>query len=111
MNRKQRRDYAKNINTPKKLEKIVFGIVKDREEKIIEDYNNRKTDYLYAIFYIVAYVLGNEGFGKTRLPKIMNRILMNIDCFRTGELAPEDFDEIKKEVESKGVKYPYGKIR
>ena len=105
MNRAKRRELAKQINTPQKLERIVDELVKERTADIIKEYQQRVLDYTEVMIVMTAYVLNLEGFGKKRLPKIMNRILMNIDSFRTGELTPEDYQIIRKEMEDMGVKF------
>ena len=105
MNRARRREIAKQINTPQKLERIVDELVKERTADIIKEYQQRVLDYTEVMVVMTAYVLNLEGYGKKRLPKIMNRVLMNIDSFRTGHLEPSDYDIIKKEMEDLGVKF------
>lgn len=61
-------------------------------------------DFVDVMIVMTAYTLNLEGYGKKRLPKIMERVLNNIDAFRTGHLMPEDFDVIKDEIKKLGVK-------
>jgi hypothetical protein len=105
MNRAKRRELAKRINTPQKLEQLVEATTRERTADIINEYRQKIVDYTEVMVVITAYVLNLEGYGKKRLPKIINRILMNIDSFRTGELTPEDYQIIRKEMEDMGVKF------
>ncbi len=104
MNRAKRRKLAKQINTPQKLEQVVEATTRERTADIVKEYRQKLLDYTEVMVVITAYVLNLEGFGKKRLPKIINRILMNIDSFRTGELTPEDYTIIRKEMENLGIK-------
>ena len=104
-NREQRRKMAKTMNTPQKLERLVDELVKERTKEIKEDCNNRILNYIEVMIVMTAYTLKLEGYGKKRLPRIIERTLMNIDSFRTGELEPGDYDIIKKEIEDMGVKF------
>ncbi len=104
MNRAKRRELAKRINTPQKLEKIVEETTRERTAEIVKEYRQKIIDYTEVMVVITAYVLNLEGYGKKRLPKIINRILMNIDSFRTGHLTPDDYLIIRKEMEKLGIK-------
>lgn len=103
MNRAQKRKLAKRVNTPQKLEEVTDRLVKIRTEYLKNEYNKRIVDYTEVMIVMTAYTLNLEGYGKKRLPKIMKRIMMNIDSFRTGELQTEDYDVIKAEVEKLGI--------
>lgn len=102
-NREQRRKAAKRINTPEKLERIVVEMTKARTKELEKDYNNRLVAYIEIFVVMMCYVLEAEEIPKERIPDIASRVLFNIDSFRTGELQPEDYDIIKKEVEDMGV--------
>lgn len=103
-NRAKRREIAKQINTPQKLEKLVDEMVKERTKDIQNEYNQKLVDYIEVFVVMVCYVLDLEEIPKEQIPQIASRVLFNIDSFRTGELAPSDYDIIKKEVEDMGVK-------
>lgn len=103
-NREQRRKMAKKMNTPQKLERLVDEIVKERTKDMKKDFDKKMVDYLEVMVVMTAYVLNLEDVESDRISKIIARIMMNIDSFRTGELAPGDYDLIKKEVEDLGVK-------
>lgn len=105
MNRAKRREIAKQINTPQKLERIVDEMVKDRTKEIQKDYNDKLVSYIEIFVVMMCYVLDLEDIPQDRIPQIASRVLFNIDSFRTGHLEPGDYDIIKKEVESWGVKF------
>ena len=57
------------------------------------------------VFYMAAYTINYKlGFGAKRLQQIMYSIYNNIDSFRTGHLEPEDYKEIKRQMNKLGVK-------
>lgn len=52
-----------------------------------------------------AYVAQMEfDLDQEHLVKFMRRVYSNIDSYRTGHLEPSDFDTIKAEMESLGVR-------
>ncbi len=106
MNRKQRREYAKNINTYEKLvgfEKKWMAIERAKMDKEIIA---AKHKYIEIILTMVAWTANSKlNLGKKRLPEFMEAILENIDCYNTGNLTPEDYDYIKAEVEKLGFKF------
>jgi len=104
VNRAYRRRQAKKINTPQKLERVVDECIRYREKEMQDLYQKKLGEFVDVMIVMTAYTLNLEGFGKKRLPKIMERVLNNIDAFRTGHLAPDDFDIIKDEVKKLGVK-------
>jgi hypothetical protein len=104
MNRAKRRELAKKINTPEKLERVVDKVVKERTEDIRKEYYQKLAGYVEVFVVMMCYVLDLEEIPKERIPQIASRVLFNIDSFRTGELVPSDYDAIKKEIEDMGVK-------
>ena len=104
MNRAKRRELAKRINTPDKLEKIVQQMTLERTKDLKEEYHQKLVGYVEVFVVMMCYVLDAEEIDKERIPGIASRVLFNIDSFRTGELQPSDYDAIKKEVEEWGVK-------
>ena len=103
MNRQKKRQLAKKINTPDKLERIVEQMTKERTADIKRMYNKKLVDYIEVFVVMMCYVLDLEDLPKEKIPAIASRVLFNIDSFRTGELQPSDYDIIKKEVEKMGV--------
>lgn len=104
MNRAKRRELAKRINTPDKLEKIVQQMTLERTKDLKEEYHQKLVGYVEVFVVMMCYVLDAEEIDKERIPEIASRVLFNIDSFRTGELTPSDYDVIKKEIEEMGVK-------
>lgn len=104
MNRAKRRELAKRINTPEKLERIVDEVTRERTEDIRKEYNKKLSDYIEVFVVMMCYVLDLEEIPHERIPQIASRVLFNIDSFRTGELVTADYDVIKKEIEDMGVK-------
>lgn len=103
MNRKQRRDYAKKINTPQKLEKfskhLDYNLRKEYqkayEKKYEEDLLNSIDIFILAIIYTLHF---NEKtrFGNNRIEDFMNDLFVTVDNFRTGEYDPEEYRQILK---------------
>lgn len=104
MNRQKRRELAKKINTPQKLERIVEQTIRQKEIDLKNEYNEKLLGYIDVFIVMTSYVLDLEDIPKEHIIKIVNRILFNIDSFRTGQLNSDDFQVIKKEVEEWGVK-------
>ena len=58
------------------------------------------------LYIMTAYTLEYKlELSQEDLVKIMMWIYNNVDSYRTGHLSLEDFYEIKKEMEQKGVRY------
>lgn len=106
MNRKQRREYAKNINTYEKLKGFESEFIRIEREKAQEEIRIAKHQYTGIILTMVAWTASYKlGLGRKRLPDFMEAVLNNIECFSTGNLLPEDYTTIKNEVEKLGFKY------
>lgn len=107
-NRAARRNYAKSINTPQKLESFTKHMdIKLRQEyaKFYEDKYNQDLEksidtFVLSIVYTLHY---NEKckFGNARIQDFMNDLFITVDCFRTGEYVPEDY---QKQLEEDGIK-------
>ncbi len=51
------------------------------------------------LFYMTAYTIQYKlDLDKEKLQEIMMAIFNNVDAYRTGHLAPEDFDTIREEI-------------
>ncbi len=104
MNRKERRKYAKNINTPQKLETVTSRMVQARTSEIEKYYKQRELEFIDVMVVMTAYTINYKlGLGKKRLPSLMKSIIDNIDAFRTGHLSPKDFDTIKEEMKALNI--------
>lgn len=61
-----------------------------------------REDATEIIFYMLAWTIQYKmDFGKKRLQRIMKETMNNIEAFGTGHLSPEDYVEIKNEIENK----------
>lgn len=103
LTKRQEKQLNKVFDNPKKLRKWVDEVFHDmisnceKETKIaIEQYLDI---YNIAVAYTLRYVC---GFGKKRLPEIMQRIWQNVDSFRTGHLS---FDDCIQELKDNGIEY------
>ena len=103
MNRQKRRELAKRINTPQKLERLVDEYTKESINEIKKDYNHKLVNYIEVFVVMMCYVLDSEEIKKEQIPQIASRVLFNIDSFRTGELTREDYQIIKKQIQDMGV--------
>ena len=103
MNRSERRKMAKQM-TPKNIEQVVEKAVYEaiQKERKAEQYEAAERLHIWIVMtaYVINYKL---GLGRKRLPQLMNDIMFNIDCFRTGHLAKEDYQIIKEEMKKLGV--------
>lgn len=108
LNRKQRREYAKRINTPQKLEQfssqMSTRLRKEYEiafqKKYQEDLGNSIDLFLLAIVYTLHYNENTE-FDNDKIDDFMQDLFVTVDYFRTGEYDPEDY---RKQLEKDGIK-------
>lgn len=104
MNRKEKRNALKSINTPKKFEEAMGMALKMQRKDMEEQFEKQRENVVDVILTMVAYTIQYKlGLGKKRLPEIMKSILDNIDAFNTGHLSEVDYETIKKELEKYGV--------
>lgn len=103
LTKRQEKQLTKTFDNPKKLRKWVDEVF---EEMMLRCENETKTTidqyldiYNIAVAYTLRYVC---GFGKKRLPEIMERIWNNVDSFRTGHLS---FDDCVNELKENGIEY------
>ncbi len=105
LTKRQEKQLNKVFDNPKKLRKWIDEVYqemivrcKEETDKLIDDYLNI---YSITVAFTLHYVC---GFGKKRLPKIMNRIWNNLDCFRTHHL---DLDDCINELEEYGISFEH----
>lgn len=88
MNRKERRKLAKKYGE-------AYSMQRYREEAIKEGEQTGVKSAINVILYMTCYTINYKlGFGRKRLLRIMSQIIENIDCYRTGQLDPNDYKEI-----------------
>ena len=98
MNRAERRQYAKRINTPQKLEQFSRRFdndVRKEYEKIYEEKYEREVEdtienFLIAITYCLHFSEKTK-FGKNRLKEFLDDLLVTVDMFKKGEFSPDDY--------------------
>ena len=96
MNRKERRNMEKKYGPN-------FAMQKYREEIKEEGIQQGMRMAIEIILYMTCYTLNYKlGLGRKRLPEIMYHIVDNVDAYNTGHLTPEDFIEIKKQMNGLG---------
>ena len=91
LTKRQEKQLYKVFDDPKKLRKWVDQVYddiilkcQDKTEKTMAQYLDI---YSIAVAYTLRYVC---GFGKKRLPEVMQRIWNNVDSFKTGHLKIQD---------------------
>lgn len=103
LTKRQEKQLNKVFNDPKKLRKWIDEVYNEMIMRCQEQTRKmilRDLDiYSITVAYTLRYVC---GFGKKRLPEIMNRIWNNVDSFRTGHL---DILDCIKELKENGVNF------
>lgn len=100
--RKLLREIRKKWNNPEEL--LEFLLKFENQEDIERDILTKKTmeetakNYSIALAYTLNY---KYGFGKKRLPKVMDEIAKTFDCFTSGHL---DINDCVKELERVGIR-------
>lgn len=98
LTKRQEKQLNKVFNDPKKLRKWVDQVYSE----MIRRCEDKTMDLIYQYMDIysitVAYTLRYTcGFGKKRLPEIMERIWNNIDAFKDGYIDLHDcINELKE---------------
>ena len=91
LTKRQEKRLEKVFNNPKQLRKWVDEVYQDMVSKVSKETEDRILQYLDFYSIAVAYTLNYVcGFGKKRLPEVMERIWNNVDRFRTEHLNIED---------------------
>ncbi len=91
LTKRQEKQLSKVFDNPKKLRKWVDEVYQEMMMKCEEKTQERMMEYLDIYSIAVAFTLRYVcGFGKKRLPLVMERIWNNVDAFRTGHLSLED---------------------
>ena len=99
MNRAERR------RQERKYGKIV-AMQRYRDEAYELGRQRGQREDLEVILYMMAYTMNYKlGFGKKRLTEIIYHVMDNIDAFKTGHLTPNDFNEIKRQINELGIKF------
>lgn len=101
LTKRQEKRLEKVFNNPKQLRKWIDDVYQDMVVACEKKTENRILEYLDIYSITVAYTLRYVcGFGKKRLPEVMQRIWSNLDCFKEGYLSLEDCIQ---ELEENGI--------
>ena len=91
LTKRQEKQLTKVFDNPKKLRKWIDEVYHEMISKCEQKTEKRIMEYLDIYSIAVAYTLRYTcGFGKKRLPEVMQRIWNNVDSFKTGHLSLED---------------------
>lgn len=99
--RRMLREIRKKWDEPEKLLDYMLDFQKqlDLEEELIRKQERKETADCYSV--ALAYTLNYKyGFGKQRLPKVMEDIMYTFSCFTSEHLSLED---CRQELERVGV--------
>ena len=98
LTKRQEKQLTKSFNDPKKLRKWVDEVYEEMIRRCEEMTKKQMYEYMDIYSIAVAYTLRYAcGFGKKRLPEIMERIWKNVESFKDGYISLEDcIDELYK---------------
>lgn len=103
LRKRQEKQLNKVFDNPKKLRKWIDDVhndmIRECEKQSMELINQYLDLYSIAVAYTLRYVC---GFGKKRLPEVMQRIWNNVDAFKDDYI---DIQDCIEELEKNGVKF------
>jgi len=103
LTKRQEKQLNKVFDNPKKLRKWVDQVFEDMVRKCEDQTMNLINQYLDLYSITVAYTLRYVcGFGKKRLPEVMQRIWNNVDSFKDGYI---DIDDCISELKENGIDF------
>ncbi len=96
LTKRQEKQLTKVFNDPKKLRKWIDEVFYEMKMKCEQQTQNMVYEYMDIYSISVAYTLRYVcGFGKKRLPEVMERIWNNVESFKDGYLDIQDcIDEL-----------------
>ena len=94
MNRAERRQHIKKLNTPQKLEQFSAEF----ERRLRREYNDKAKEinrnFIRCYTILTAYVLNDElGLGPTRLPRVLRSIQHHVDLLESDHIKIEELEE------------------
>lgn len=106
MNRAQRRQQIKKLNTPQKLEQFSAEL----ERRLRMDYEEKtkhiNREFIKSYTILTAYVLNDElGLGPTRLPKVLRAIQHHVDLLSSDHIKIEELEDWLRE--EKGIQFTW----
>ena len=98
LTKRMEKQLHKVFDDPKKLRKWIDKVYYEMIEKCKKKTQDMIDEYLDIYSIAVAYTLRYVcGFGKKRLPEVMNRIWDNVDAFRLNYISLDDCIQDLKE--------------
>lgn len=105
LTKRQEKQLIKSFDNPKKLRKWVDEVYEEMIRKCEEMTQDKVYEYMDIYSIAVAYTLRYAcGFGKKRLPEIMDRIWKNVESFKDEYIT---LDDCVKELYENGVDFTY----
>lgn len=98
--RKMLKEIRKKWDNPEALLEYLLNFDKQEEldRELIRKAVMKETAHNYSI--ALAYTLNYKyGFGKKRLPEIIENIMYTFDCFISGHLSLKDCEEELKKID------------
>lgn len=103
LTKRNEKQLKKVFDNPKQLRKWVDKTYEEMIRRCQEQTKTRIDEYLDVYSLAVAYTLRYVcGFGKKRLPEVMERIWNNVDSFRDGYLS---IDDCIQELQEYGIEF------
>ena len=107
MNRQERRNYVKRMNTPYKIEQYSKELdyrIREEYRKIYEEKYQKEIErsihnFIVAIVYSLHFSEETQFDNKT-VQSFMQDLLATIELFRTEEATPESY---KKQLDKDGI--------
>ena len=105
LTKRQEKQLIKVFNNPKKLRKWIDEVYEEMTRRCEKMNQERIYEYMDIYSIAVAYTLRYAcGFGKKRLPEIMERIWKNVESFKDGYIT---LDDCVKELYENGIDFTY----
>ena len=107
MNRQERRNYVKKMNTPQKIEQysreLDFRIREEYRKVYEEKYQDELEKSIHNFIVAIVYSLHfseETKFDNKKVQEFMKDLLATIELFRTEEATPETY---KKALDKDGI--------
>ena len=108
MNRAQRRQKIKQLNTPQKLEQFSAELERRLRKEYVEQSKNTNREFVKCYTILTAYVLNDElGLGPTRLPKVLRSIQHHVDLLSSDHIKIDELEDWLRD--EKGIEFTWDK--
>lgn len=110
MNRAERRQHIKKLNTPQKLEQFSAELERRLRREYNEKASNINRNFIKCYTILTAYVLNDElGLGPTRLPKVLRSIQHHVDLLDSGHIQIDELEDWLRD--EKHIKFSWDEKR